>query len=270
MSDFGLLKRIDVKTKSQQHRVIRIAVNKLFLATVTLGCSLALARADTVHFDDALRPATDSLSDGPVTVSASAESAPQDVTTGAGSGLGVLGIGAGDSVDLVLHYAVGQQYADNGFGFGVCEFLNLASDCDFESITLVPHFPVVQQTGQPVDAQFAWFGLSLGWPGFGMATPRFYPSNAAPVTIQITPTMYQAPLTSLNLHPDFEGNAAYPQEAQTLSDYRLQHLNEEQTIVLGFSVLSVDVVPEPSAAALGLVGVSIVFAQFRVRRNRNF
>ena len=259
---------IDFLKFQRQQWVIRNRITRALLGSLALVFTSSLTRADSFHFDDASRFGTNSLADGPITASGSVGVNPGNVATGAGLGLGVAGIGGAESVDLVLHYGVGQQYPDNGSGYGLDEHLNLTCDAGFLAITLVPHFPLIQETGLPIDAGFASFGITINWPGFGMAVPQFDPSNAAPVTIDITPsTDFPAPLTSIDLHPDFEGNAAFPQEAQTLSNYRLQHLDEEQTIVLGFSVLSADVVPEPAAGSLVVVGCLVALARWRRQRS---
>jgi hypothetical protein len=212
--------------------------------------------AMTVYFGDANRAPSNTLQIGGVTVTGSYSEAPDQPSTVMGSGLGGAALGPDDSVDWSAKYSANEETPDDGYGTD--EHLSLTVDGSFTSITIVPHFPVVVETGAPVDSEFAWFGVTVNWQAnLGEAIPLFYPTNASPITIPITPYFPGSTVNTLTIGPDFESSGAYPQEFQTLMGYRAEYLSEAQTIQMGFTIQSVNytTIPEPNPTLLVSVGL---------------
>lgn len=242
------------------------------LGTLTLMLGSNVANAVTVYFNDADRGPSDVLQIGALTVSQFQNPQGQP-TTVAGSGLGADWLGPDDSINYQADYAVGQSLP-NDYGTGQANWETLAitasGDVNIQSITLLPHFPIVTQTGASTGCDFA---ASIFWDGWAdYKEVVFDPANPGPVTINLKGGLISGvPVQDvlISLDADFGGTQPDWQAQNFLYPYRMNNLGAEQTLQCGVTVVSLDYTPvsepgiitfvaEPgtmSFLALGLIGL---------------
>jgi hypothetical protein len=180
-------------------------------------------------------------------------------TTVAGVGLGGSSVAPGYSVDARFHYSPGGLFTDSPVT-GRTERLLFTVDGSITAFTVVPYRPFVVGSGDQVMAPF-----SLEWEGPGILghdLRQLTLTNLDPVTIEIHQQVSGVPFNSFALY----NNVDSLQEGSFFT-YRMDHVDEEQTIQWGFTILSLDYtpVPEPGSAALFVVGG---LAFWRARRKR--
>jgi hypothetical protein len=189
-------------------------------------------------------------------------------------------LGPDNSIDYQAYYAAGQSLPSD-YGLGQANWETLAitggSDVNIQSITLLPHFPIVTQTGASTGCDFAASILWDGWADYKQVV--FDPANPGPVTINLNGgPIYGVPVQDvlISLDADFGGTQPDLQAQQFLYPYRKNNLAEAQTLQCGVTVVSLDYIPisepgtitfvaEPgsiSFLALGVIGL------LRARRGR--
>jgi len=214
--------------------------------TLALILGLAEANAITIRFDDADRPPSDTLTVGGVSVTGNAWGGPGLPCTAFGLGLGSDILGSSFSIDCVSHYSSGDLFPDRS----LAESLRLAVDGVINSITIMPRITVLE-TGESLDLFFEVAPLSYSSDHL-LNTPHFTPveSDGAPTTIICYP---RAPVVDFAIAGDF-GEDAY------FIDNRVSRGLPAETLVFGFSILSLDYTPASvpdTASSACLLGIGI-------------
>jgi hypothetical protein len=214
-----------------------------------------VSNAETVNFDDADRGPSNVLQVAGITISRCdfgwGLGQPETVL---GSGLGSATLGPVDEVNGIMQYLPGDQYGTYEY-----EGLTFSANGPINSITIVPVFRAFTDSGVLLPDKHL-FGI---W--FASVYNDWYlidPSVGNPITlVNPNPTFGDPPRNvpvSLLVQWDFGQHII-------LDDYRREHLSEGLTIECGFTILSLDYIPEPGTSAL--LGMSL-FGLWSARRNR--
>ncbi len=233
----------------------------MIIATVWVSGAV-VSSADTIYFDDATRGPDNTLQVGPVTITGfgyyGSNGSPMTVL---GSGLGSGGgVGPSNELNCDLHYSVGQSFFDSA---NVESQLNLSVNGTINSITFLPQFRIFSATGAQLPDQLG-YEMSVqfsgvpgpGYVGIGIA------NEGKPMTIHPS---YPYPDGDSGVTFDWSTDFGF---GSLFYDYRQQHLQEEQTIEMGVTILSMDytLVPEPGVSGLLCVGLGMCGLAARLRR----
>jgi hypothetical protein len=215
-----------------------LSMKGLYL-TLALIIGLTNANAITIRFDDANRPPSDTLNVGGVTVTGGTSGGPGLPATTLGFGLGSDVLGSSFAMDRVAHYSAG-----NGFSDGYSrESLRLTVDGVIDSITIMPRISVLE-TGESLDLNFE---IYLGWYAPGIDY-RIVSCDGTTTTI-----LNRAPASSVEL--DISGDFG---EDFYFMENRISRGLPEETLVFGYSILSLDYTPVPDTASSAcLLGIGI-------------
>lgn len=222
-----------------------LSMKGLYL-TLALILGLAEANAITIRFDDADRPASDTLNVGGVTVTGDGWGGAGRPTTAFGVGLGSDVLGSSFSIEQVAHYSAGSLFPDSS----LAESLRLTVDGVINSITIMPRISVLE-TGESLDLIFEI--APLCYPSHGpINSPAWtiVESNGTSKTLTFNSL---APVVDLTVAGDF-GEDTY------FIDNRISRGLPDETLVFGFSILSLNYTPASvpdTASSACLLGIGI-------------
>jgi len=233
-----------------------LSMKRVYL-TLALILGLTEAHAITIRFDDADRPPSDTLNVGGVSVTGNAWGGPGLPATAFGLGLGSDIQGSSFSIDCVSHYSSGDLFSD----VSLAESLRLAVAGVINSITIMPRVTVLE-TGESLDLFFEVAPLSYSSDHL-INPPNFTPveSDGAPTTIICFP---KAPVVDFAIAGDFREDTYF-------FNHRVSRGFPDETLVFGFSILSLDYtpasVPDTASSAcllgIGLFAIVCVGRKFR-------
>ena len=220
-----------------------LSMKGLYL-TLALVLGLGEANAITIRFDDADRPASDTLNVGGVTVTGDGWGGPGLPTTAFGIGLGSDLLGSSLAIERVSHYSAGSFGSDSSV-----ESLRLSVDGVINSITIMPRMSVLE-TGELLDLNFSI--APLFYPSVGPIIPAWTNVRSDGTSSTIL-TQYYPPSSVVDL--TVNGNWGWD---QYFIEYRESRGFPDETIVFGFSILSLDYTPVPDTAnSACLLGIGI-------------
>ena len=215
-----------------------LSMKGLYL-TLALIIGLTNANAITIRFDDADRPPSDTLNVGGVTVTGGTWGGPGRPATTLGFGLGSDSLGSSFAIERVEHYPSGSLFRDDLSS----ESLRLTVDGVINSITIMPRISVFE-TGKSLDLSFE---ILPAWD----SPDRIYTTvecNGTSTTI-----LNRTPASGVDLiiASDFG-------EYLHFLEYRESRGLPDETLVFGFSILSLDYTPVPDTAnSAWLLGIGI-------------
>jgi len=227
-------------TKARTFGGALLSMKGLYL-TLALMIGLTKANAITIRFDDTDRPPSDTLNVGGVTVTGDGWGGPGRPATAFGVGLGSDVLGSSFAMDRVAHYSSGNGFSDSHSS----ESLRLTVDGVINSITIMPRISVLE-TGESLDLSFE---IYLGWYAPGIDY-RIVACDGTPTTI-LSYSYSTASRVQLDISGDF-GEDLYFREN------RISRGLPEETLVFGYSILSLDYTPVPDTAnSACLLGIGI-------------
>ena len=237
----GLMVTNIMITKATTFGGALLSMKGLYL-TLALIIGPARANAITIRFDDANRPPSDTLNVGGVTVTGGTGygGSPGRPATALGFGLGSDVLGSSFALDRFAHYSSGNGFPDSHSS----ESLRLTVDGVINSITIMPRISVLE-TGESLDLSFE---INLGWYAPSIDY-RIVECNGTPTTILNRYSTASSVL--LDISGDF-GEDLYFREN------RISRGLPEETLVFGFSIVSLDYTPVPDTASSAcLLGIGI-------------
>jgi hypothetical protein len=230
---------------------------RLIAATVGILSASTPALATTIDFTAVTMGAANTLLIDGITVTGDGGAL---VSTAAGQGLGLVGVGLNASIDRVLHW---EQGAFPNGGSGASDgTLSFAVDGTITAFTFMPFVTIVEG---PQPTTLPGFEMSYVAPVAGLTADRSYlgllpTTRFDPVTVTFRPDRLPFALTGIGLISD-SGQANY------FSQYMHDAGFPSATIQFGFSILSMDYTPTqaaPEPATLAL----LIPAALLLRRRR--
>ena len=218
----------------------------------------------TVYFNDANRGPSGSLDIGGVTISTSAvvwtngigySPLNTQTATTSGAGVGAVGMGPSDGINLLFHYSAG----DSSYDWMSGESASLTLDNPNLMITSVTVAPTVTATlGSlaPVAMQLPFTTFVLPASGGGPGSHEL--SSSAPASFGVS--FYNGPSSPFFITSEITLSSALNGmgDGFPAAQYRQQNLSDDLTLDYGFSIVSLDytVVPEPGGATLLVLGLA--------------